>query len=234
MATMKKNSGRPLLLLGLAAIVFLLLSQIPFGNYLQWPFVIVTTFIHEMGHGLTAIAVGGELLKVEIHQNASGVAWTRTIAGWRQAAVAAGGLLAPSIAGGLFIWVGRNSRSSAITFLSLSLFILVCCALWVRSSFGLIVLVPVGLIFLVLSQKSSQGFQQFLIQFMGVHMLVDTFTRTLNYLFLSSANVGGKVRHSDTSIIAEHLIGGHFFWACAIATLAIGILIISLRKSYFN
>lgn len=234
MKIIKKNSGRPLLLLLIAAIVFLLLSRIPFGNYIQWPFVIITTFIHEMGHGLTAIIVGGELLKVEIYQNASGVAWTRTIGGWRQAAVAAGGLLAPSIAGAIFIMVGRNAKKSAITFLSLSLFILLCCALWIRSSFGLSILIPVGVLFLVLSQKSSQGFQQFLIQFMGVHMLVDTFTRTLNYVFSSSASVGGEIRHSDTSTIAQHLIGGHFFWACTIALISIAILVIALRNSYLK
>jgi hypothetical protein len=95
-------------------------------------------------------------------------------------------------------------------------------------------LVPMGLLFLLLSQKSSKGFQQFLIQFMGVHMLVDTFTRTLGYLFTRSVDVAGEMRHSDSSIIAENLIGGHFFWATVISISSIGILFISLRKSYFK
>jgi hypothetical protein len=233
MKSVKHKNGNALFLLILAAFVFVLLSHIPFGNLVQWPFVIITTFIHEMGHGLTAIAVGGGLNKVEIYYNGSGLAFTRTTLGWPYAATAAGGLLAPSIVGAIFISVGRNTRNSATTFLCLSLFILICCALWVRSSFGLIILLPIGLLFLLLSQKSSKGFQQFLIQFMGVHMLVDTFTRTLGYLFTRSVDVGGEMRHSDSSIIAENLVGGHLLWATIIAILSVGILLISLRKSYF-
>lgn len=234
MNSLKKNNQRALLLLILAAIFFLLLSKVPLGHYIQWPFVIITTLIHEMGHGLTAILVGGDLLKVEIHHNASGVAWTRTIPGWRQAAVAAGGLLAPSLAGALFITAGRSTKHSSNTFLGLSIFILLSCALWIRSSFGLLLLVPVGFLFFFLSQKSHQGLQQFFIQFMGVHMVVDTFTRTLNYLFSSSASVGGEIRHSDTSVIAQHLMGNHLLWASVIALVSMGILIMALRQSYLK
>lgn len=234
MRSVKHNRGNALFLLVSAALVFMLLSRVPFGNFIQWPFVIITTFIHEMGHGLTAIAVGGSLDKVEIYYNGSGLAFINTVRGWPYAASAAGGLMAPSIVGSIFIMVGRNTRDSAVTFLCLSLFILICCALWVRSSFGLIILVSIGLIFLALSRKSSHGFQQFLVQFMGVHMLVDTFTRTLGYLFTRSVDVAGEMRHSDSSIVAENLIGGHLLWASIISILSVGILFISLRKSYFK
>ena len=42
----------------LAVIVVLALPALPFGNYLTYPFVILTTWFHEMGHGLTAMALG--------------------------------------------------------------------------------------------------------------------------------------------------------------------------------
>ncbi|MFT6409113.1 MAG: hypothetical protein ACJAQ6_002538 [Arenicella sp.] len=67
----------------LAAIVFFILNRIPFGHYFQWTFVVITTFVHEMGHGLTAILTGGNLLKVEIYKNASGLAIIETVGGWR-------------------------------------------------------------------------------------------------------------------------------------------------------
>jgi len=231
---MTKNRSRPLVLLLLAALVFFVLSRIPFGNYIQWPFVIITTFIHEMGHGLTAIILGGELVKVEIYQNASGVAWTRVLPGWQQAAVAAGGLLAPSIAGSVFILAGRTPRASSLVFIFLSVFILISCLIWVRSFFGLAVLIPVSLIFIWIARRKDSGLDQFFIQFMGVHMLVDTFTRTLPYIFSSTANAGGRENHSDSSAIAEHLVGGHFLWACIIALSALFILAWSLRITYLK
>ena len=229
---MKNSSGRAMGLLLLAAITFFILSRIPYGDLIQWPFTIITTFIHEMGHGLSAIAVGGSIVKIELFQNGSGLATTMAIPGWRRAVTAAGGLLAPSIIGGIFIVAGRSRRAASIIFICLSIFILISCALWIRSIFGLAVLIPTGLIFLWLSRKKESGIDQFLIQFMGVHMLVDTFTRTIPYIFSRQATVGGQVRHSDSTAIAEHLIGGHFFWACIVAATALAIFALSLRITY--
>lgn len=229
---MKNSNSRALGLLLLAAAVFFVLSRIPYGNLIQWPFVIITTFIHEMGHGLTAIATGGSLVKIEVFRNGSGLATIHTFPGWKHASTAAGGLLAPSIVGGLFIAAGPSRRAASIMFLCLSIFMLGCCALWVRSVFGLAVLIPMGLLFLWLSRKHKSGIDQFLIQFMGVHMLVDTFTRTIPYIFSDDANVAGDVRHSDSSVIAEQLIGGHFLWACIVAAIALLIFAFSLRVTY--
>ena len=42
----------------LAGVLVLFLPALPFGNFLIWPFVILTTWFHEMGHGLTALLTG--------------------------------------------------------------------------------------------------------------------------------------------------------------------------------
>jgi len=76
-----------------------------------------------MGHGLTAIFTGGSLVQIEVYQNASGLARIQTIGGWRQAAIAAGGLLAPSIAGGVFIISGKSQKASSRVFLAFGVFI---------------------------------------------------------------------------------------------------------------
>ena len=234
MTTAQTEHSRSLLILVLAAVTFFVLNMLPFGRLIQWPFVIITTFVHEMGHGLMAILTGGKLVQIEIYQNASGLAKTQTIAGWRQAAIAAAGLLAPSVIGGAFIIAGKSKQISSRVFLVFSLFILISCVLWVRSAFGLLILLPTGALFLWLSQKGSASLQHFIIQFLGVHMLVDTLTRTMSYLFSSSAMVGGQSRHSDTAAIAQQLIGGHLLWASIIAVLSVWIFYYSLRKTYLS
>jgi len=145
------EGSKGLTVLILAAIIFFLLSQFYFGRYIQWPFVIITTFVHEMGHGFGAIFTGGSLIKIEVFQNAGGLATTRSLPGWRMAVVAASGLLAPPIVGALFIIAGKSQKASSIAFLLFSLFILSCCALWVRSVFGLLILLPAGVLFLLIS-----------------------------------------------------------------------------------
>ena len=38
-----------------AGLVVTMLPALPFGSYLIYPFAILTTWFHEMGHGLTAL-----------------------------------------------------------------------------------------------------------------------------------------------------------------------------------
>ena len=50
----------------LAVVVVLALPALPFGNYLMYPFVILTTWFHEMGHGLTALMLGQNFDQLQI------------------------------------------------------------------------------------------------------------------------------------------------------------------------
>ncbi len=229
------NSRKAFFLLLIAALAFFLLSQFQLGRLILWPFIIVTTFIHELGHGLTAIALGGDLNRIEIYTNAAGLArFSGISSGLALALVAFGGLIAPSIAGAIFITSGKSRRASSIVMLGLSLIIIVSSLLWVRTAFGFTVLILFAISFAFLARGSSNSLHQFLIQFMGVHMLVDTFTRTLRYLFSASANIDGRQHHSDTGVIAANIGGGYLLWAIIIAAFSIGILAYSLRRAYLK
>lgn len=236
MTTQRSNS---LYILIAAAFVFILLDNLPFGGLILWPFNIITTFVHEMGHGLAAILNGGSIAKIEVFANGSGLAYTTHRGGFAgsnlgNALRAAGGLVAPSIVGSLFIIAGKKPSTSSKALFAFSLFILICCVLWVRSSAGILILIPMGVLFLLIAIKASATIQHFLIQFMGVFMLVDTFTDNVRYLFIKNAIVAGKDRHSDSALIAQNLIGGHFMWACIIALITFAIFFWSLKYSYLR
>jgi hypothetical protein len=57
-----------------AAAVTLLLWQFSWGNYILYPFSILATWFHEMGHGLTALFLGGNFHKLVMLPNGSGYA----------------------------------------------------------------------------------------------------------------------------------------------------------------
>lgn len=235
MTNLQEQQGKAFGVLVLAALVTFFLPAIPFGNYILWPFVILTTYIHEMGHGLMAILMGGNFLKLEIYSNASGLAWHSGVSeGIPRALVAAAGLVGPSIAGGLFILAGRTVRGSSRAFLGLSLFLLIGTAIWVRSFYGLLMISSMGILFLVLSRRGSTGLHQFLIQFLGVQMLADTLGRTMDYLFTGSVHVHGETRHSDTSTIAEQLVGPYWLWGAILFLFCISIFALSLKKAYLK
>lgn len=229
----KEQQGKAFLILILAGIITFFLPMIPNGNYILWPFVILTTYIHEMGHGLMAILMGGSFLKLEIFSNASGLAWHSGVGeGIPRALVSAGGLVGPSIAGGLFILCGRSVKGSSRGFLVLSLFLLIGTLIWVRSPFGMISIGAMGVLFLIISRKGTAGLHQFLIQFLGVQMLADTLTRTFGYLFKGSVEVAGQTRHSDTGRIAEQLGGPYWFWGALVFVFCLSIFIVSMKIAY--
>ena len=148
-----------------AAVIFTFLPSVPFGNYVQWPFEMLTTYVHELGHGLAAITMGGNFIELKLFVNGGGVATSSGVAdGVGRAVTAAGGLLAPSIVGGLFILAGRSNLAASTILIGFSALMLLSCALWIRSPFGLALVGGLGLVFLIFGLRSSQGVHQFLIQ----------------------------------------------------------------------
>src|ERR1043165_7404197 len=64
-----------------AALVFVVMAFVPFGPILLYPLSLFTTWVHEMGHGLTALAVGGEFRELSIFGNGSGLALCAALPG---------------------------------------------------------------------------------------------------------------------------------------------------------
>ncbi|MFM8007422.1 MAG: M50 family metallopeptidase, partial [Dolichospermum sp.] len=99
-----------------AGIVTAFLWQIPIGNYILYPFSILATWFHEMGHGLMALILGGQFQKLEIFGNGSGVAHYTLSNRWGYLGiglVAAAGPMGPPLAGaGLILASGSLKNTS--------------------------------------------------------------------------------------------------------------------------
>ena len=52
------------------------LYTIPYGWYVAYPLVLLSTYVHEIAHGLAAALVGGQFDSLVIHADGSGVAST--------------------------------------------------------------------------------------------------------------------------------------------------------------
>jgi hypothetical protein len=224
-----------LLLLIVSAAISYLLPLFPFGNYIIWPFVILTTYIHEIGHGLTVIIVGGDFKQLLIHSNASGAAVYSGVSGnLALASVAAAGLLAPSIAGGIFILSGASRRYSIYVCRILIVMMLISLLFWVRSLYGFLMISAMSIVFFIIATKANNIWQQFLVQFLGVQMLVDTLSRTSRYLFTELVGGDIKLQHSDTSAIALQLGGTYWLWGGLLFILCMAIFVLSIRHAYFR
>lgn len=211
----------------IAAVLVVFAPQLPFGNYLIYPFMILGTWFHEMGHGLTAMLFGYDFEQLTIYANGSGIAESRMPADasrFSRAMIAAGGPLGPSIVGSALILASAKAQLWRPALIVLSLAVTISTLIWVRSPTGWIVLpaIAVGLAFL--AWKASAGWLRFALQFLGMLAALSMFM-SWDYLFMERANIGGQLILSDTGAIEANLFLPHWFWAMALivaATLMIG------------
>jgi hypothetical protein len=199
----------------LAGLVVVLLPALPFGNYLIYPFLILTTWFHEMGHGLTALAMGQEFRQLMIFASGSGVAESRIAADAGPltfAAIAAGGPLAPCVAGALLILASAHPRLWRPVLWAVAAAIIASTLIWVRSSVGLAMLPLVAGVLALVAWRASAGLTRFTLQFLGV-LAAMSMLRDFQYLFTQNAVIGGREVLSDTGQIAAVTGLPHWLWA---------------------
>ncbi|BCL36973.1 M50 family metallopeptidase [Nostoc sp. MS1] len=214
-----------------AAIATALLWQIPGGDYILYPFTILATWFHEMGHGLMALLLGGEFQKLEIFSNGSGRATyaIRTLLGpIGPGLVAAAGPMGPPLAGAALILASRSFTTASLSLKILGSFLLLSTLIWVRSWFGLVAIPLLGLFILGISLKAPRWMQGIAIQFLGVQACVSTYHQ-LDYLFSYTA---GPLGLSDTAQIQRYLLLPYWFWGGLMAIASLIILVQSLRLAY--
>lgn len=199
----------------LAGLVVVMLPALPFGAYLIYPFAILTTWFHEMGHGLTALALGQEFDRLMIFASGSGVAESRVApdaSRFTLAAIAAGGPLAPSLVGALLILASAHRRLwRPVLWLAVAT-IFGSVIIWVRSPVGYFVLPLVAAILALAAWRAPPGLARFTLQFLGV-LGAMSMLRDFDYLFTEQAVIEGQSMLSDTGQIAAVLGLPHWFWA---------------------
>lgn len=199
----------------LAGLVVVMLPSLPFGAYLIYPFAILTTWFHEMGHGLTALALGQRFEQLMIFANGSGVAQSQ-VAGdasrFTLAAIAAGGPLAPSVAGALLILASAHPRWWRPVLWLAAGAIGLSVMIWVRSPVGYTVLPLVAALLGLIAWRASPGFARFTLQFLGV-LGAMSMLRDWGYLFTEEAVINGQQILSDTGQVEAALGLSHWFWA---------------------
>lgn len=215
----------------LAGVVVLALPAMPYGTYLIYPFVILTTWFHEMGHGLTALAMGQDFQRLMIYPNGSGVAESLVhpdASPLTLAAIAAGGPLAPSLAGAGLILASAHERLWRPTLWAVSAAIFASVIIYVRSPVGYSVLPLVAACLALVAWRAPAGFARFMLQFLGV-LAAMSMLRDFDYLFTERAVIGGQAILSDTGQIEAALVLPHWVWAALIILLSAIMIGASLK-----
>ena len=209
------------------------LWQFPFGPYVLYPFTILATWFHEMGHGLTSLLLGGEFNVLILYPNGSGLAnaGSESFGPIRHSLVAAGGPIAPALVGAGLIYASKSEKMTRIALLSLAVAIWLSAIIWIRSLTGLIVVPAVGIAIALIVAYGKQWMRALTVQFLGLNAFISMFS-AWDYLFTHTAYIGGEALLSDTGQMSEALGGPHWFWAGVIVAIGGAILLASLHAVY--
>jgi len=224
---------RVALLLGIA-FASILLWQTALGSLLLYPFTILATWFHEMGHGIAAMLTGRGVERLLIFADGSGVAESlRPGDGYRvtDALVAASGPLGPAIAGALLIISSRSPTATRSALAVLGVALILSTLIWVRSLTGWLVLPALGSAVIVLALRASPLWQSFVIQLLGVQACISVWSQ-FDYLFSAGGSVGGQLHRSDTGAIADVLILPYWFWGAGISVAILALLWGSFRLAF--
>ncbi len=207
----------------LAVVIVLSLPALPLGTYLIYPFVILTTWFHEMGHGITATLMGQDFQQLRIFANGSGVAESLMEADasrFTSAAIAAGGPLAPSLVGAGLILASAHERLWRPVLWGTAAVIFASVIAYVRSPVGYFVLPLVAVALALVAWRAPSGFARFTLQFLGV-LAAMSMLRDFDYLFSRQAEIGGQVMLSDTGQMEAALFLPYWVWAGLIVVLSV-------------
>jgi hypothetical protein len=220
---------QPRMAIGIAAaLVFIIESWVPMGHQILYPLTLFTTWVHEMGHGLTALVMGGQFTELVIRGDASGYAMAGASSGWPDALVSAGGLLAPPILGSIILATVHGPRRARILLSFLAVALVASIAVYVRSAVGVIAMSAVaallGYVALIGFRKNPHR-RVIVAQVLGVMLALDTVFRMVGYALSSEARKGEA---SDAQHIATNLGGSYWMWGLAIIVIPIALLAFSL------
>lgn len=218
----------------MSMIITVVAWQFPLGRYIVYPFTMLGTWFHEMGHGITAMILGGTFHNIEISLRAGGIATSSLPAGssgFSSALVSMGGLLGPAIAGSILIMLGKFPRVIKPTLLLLSC-VMIGSTLWLGiTSLGMWIIAATGAGIMYTTLKANDFVCRTLLLFLSAQAGVSVFQQ-LDYLFAGKANVAGKVMDSDVSVIADNLFLPVVVWGSLLTVATFAMIVGSLYVSY--
>lgn len=208
----------------IAAAVTAILPQLPFGRLVLYPFALLATWAHEMGHGLTALMVGGRFDRLLIFPDLGGVAFSaRPDNVLAPVAISAGGLLGPAVAGGVVVVLGARPRLSRGVLGGVAVALLLSLLLWVRNPFGAAAIAALGVGFALVARFGSAGVKLTMAQLTGIQLCLGSLS-DFDYMFTRQFTRDGQVQISDTQAIAEQLLLPYWVWGGIIGALSLAIL----------
>ncbi len=134
--------GNPLAWLALATGLTLILSAVPFADWLTYPIRLFVTYIHEGGHALATILTGGSVSSMTVDPNTSGLTMTR---GGFGLLISSAGYLGTTIFGALVLLLAQRESRAKWLLSAMGIIVLMMAAGFVNGGASWLMMLPLAL-----------------------------------------------------------------------------------------
>lgn len=212
-------------LLGSAGATFAL-YLIPYGSYIVYPLLLISTLVHELGHGIAAVLVGAEFVEFKMWKDGSGVAMhTVPSSDAARAFISAGGLCGPAVAAAGMLFAAQDTKWARYALGAFGLALALALLLVVRNSFGAIFCGVLAAASLVIAFRASAHLAQIALLFLSVQLALSVFSRG-DYLFKQYAETAQGKMPSDSQQMADAMGGAYWFWGGTCAVFSVAMLLV--------
>jgi peptidase M50B-like protein len=204
--------------LWIAAAVTIGLGLTPWDRQILYPFKLFTTWVHECGHAVMALLVGGRVGSITIAPDTSGL--TRSLipsSPLARGLVSSAGYLGASIVGCLLMAAARVERRTHSILWGIGAFMLLTVLLWIRNFFGFVVVLAWGAALIALARKRHAGASQFVLSLLAIQVALNA-VYDIRALFLVGEG------HSDAQAMAQLFLAPAWLWASAWMVMSVAML----------
>lgn len=204
--------------LWLAAAVSLVVSLTPWAQILLYPFKLFTTWVHECGHALMTVMVGGHVTSITIAPDTSGVTQGLAPAGrLTRGLVASSGYLGAAVVGCLLMAATRVQKRTHVILAGIGAFMLLTLVLWMRNIFGAAVVLVWGVALVALARQGIGNAARFLLSLLAIQVALNSLY-DIRVLFLIE---GGP---SDAATMARLFLLPSWVWATLWMVISVAML----------
>lgn len=202
----------------IAAAVSLVVSLTPWAPLLLYPFKLFTTWVHECGHAVATVLVGGRVQAITIAPDTSGLTLGLVPASrLARGVVASAGYLGASLVGCALMAAARVPRWAHSILLAAGACLFATAALWMRNAFGFVVVLAWGVALVALGRRGRSGAAHLLVGLLAVQVALNA-VYDIRVLFLVT---GGA---SDAQTMAGLFLLPAAVWATAWMAVSVALL----------
>ncbi|MBS8225419.1 M50 family metallopeptidase [Vannielia litorea] len=185
-----------------------------------YPLRILVVFLHELSHGLAALATGGSIVDIALDPREGGHAITR---GGSRFLTLSAGYLGSLVLGALILLTALRSSADRAALALCGIALLLIAAFWVRNGFGLLFCVAAGAVMLAAARYLPHQAADLTLRVIGLTSLIyvpyDIFDDTIRRSEL----------RSDARMLAEEFGGATIMWGGLWLLLSLGVIWLCLR-----